>query len=131
MAASGPTTMTRSPICKVSDGVAKKSTPALLIRVMLMPYVLRSCNEPSVLPLTASLVTRIRLETRLDSSLYQSIWTSFPRKARTLVRLVVSVATKTKSFSSRMVSELVSVMTPSCFLMREITKFSSSKPVTN
>ena len=59
-AVSVPTTFTRSPTCNVRPGVATKSTPARLIRVILMPYNLRSFNCPSFLPFNSGFVIKIR-----------------------------------------------------------------------
>ena len=79
--ATEPTTVTRSPNCSLRLGVAIRSTPARLTRVMLVPRLERICIWLMVLPLMPGLVMRIR---RVISSLpncSQSISTCSPSKA--------------------------------------------------
>ena len=114
MAAGVPTTLTRSPTCRLSRGVATRSIPARLIRVMLMPpHDWRRRSSPRRLPLISGLVTRMR---RLSSSLSRRSHSSClrgassPTKVRTVGASCSVVMTRTRSSSWRTVwPETISV----------------------
>jgi len=64
---SGPTTVTRSPICNSKAGLATKSTPARFTLVTLTPNPPLKCNCPNVLPLISERVIKMRLDTIFSS----------------------------------------------------------------
>ena len=114
MAEGVPTTLTRSPTCRLRRGVATRSMPARLMRVMLMPpQDWRRRSSPRRLPLTSGLVTRMRrlrssLSRRSHSSCFRGA--SSPTKVRTVGASCSVVMTRTRSPSCRVVRpETISV----------------------
>jgi len=76
-----PTTITRSPTCRVRCGSANRSIPERLTRVTLTPNMPRKCISPNFFPLISDLVIKIRRDTIGISCFSQSTCTSFPMKA--------------------------------------------------
>ena len=81
ISSSFPTTVRRSPICKVRFGLASRSTPARLTRVAFNRYPIGSRRDPIVLPLNSDFVTRMRRDTTGAWMASQSISTVLPIKA--------------------------------------------------
>ena len=61
MALASPTIVSLSPTCSLRSGEASRSIPALLTRVMFIPYRLRRRSEPSFTPLIRLRVTFVFL----------------------------------------------------------------------
>ena len=118
---SSPTIVTRSPICNVSDGVATRSTPARLTRVMLMPNELRNSSSPNFLPLSSGFVIRIRREMSFD--VFESHWAStvLPMKAITLDASLTVVTTRSSSFRCKIVDALTISCSIPTWCTREMT----------
>ena len=83
MASSVPTTVTRSPNCSFSCGVAIRSTPLRLTRVMLAPRFERICNWLMLLPLMPGLVMRMRRVIKSSPNFSSLTCTFLPRRAMT------------------------------------------------
>ena len=102
-ASSEPTTMTRSPTCSIRLGLANRSTPERLTRVMLTLYMLRKFSIPSFFPFISGLVTKIRRDTIGISCFSQSTCTSRPIKATMASESSSEHTTNNWSFCSRIV----------------------------
>ena len=81
MFSSSPTTITRSPTCKVRLVAPSRSIPERFTRVILTPKSVRRRSDPSVFPLILLWVITIRRETRCFSESFQSSSAGSPIKA--------------------------------------------------
>ena len=78
---SGPTTVTRSPICNCRFPEATRSMPERLMRVIVTPHVERTRSSERVLPFSSGLVIRMRREIIALSWTIGSASTSRPSRA--------------------------------------------------
>ena len=125
-AVSVPTTLTRSPTCRLKFGFATKSTPARLIRVMLIPYSLRNFKSPKRFPFSSGFVIRIRRLTNWLSiriHCLRSMSMASPMKILIFSASCSVVITKILSFSCNTVlAEAMSICLSLSLQIREITK---------
>ena len=128
-AASGPTTVKRSPICNCKFGLATKSTPARFTRVTLTPKQFRNRISPNIFPFTSPFVIAIRRDTSCLSNCSQATLTRSPRKAAIASMSCKAATTSNLSPSRRQVSEEPISIRSSSWQTRENTNFRFIKRV--
>ena len=120
IAAASPTTVSLSPSCKVSSGVASSCTPARYTRLIFIPYVFLSLNEPNFFPFSSGRVTTMRCDTsclsmafQSISSLFQSVFSCCPNNTVSASTSFSAVTTSKRSPSLIIFSEVGMLTLPS------------------